>query len=230
MLPIWLPLAVAVVCSFASVEYSVSALDVRASRLAQAAYFPSELAQVAPGTRLRCRVCDDIEDDVALVGVVAAPASAAGTLHLVYYLASALSEDADSFGFVARSSSRKEYYVVFKGTSSSAEWVNNVDHQMESYNYDLEACVWCSGGSFKVHTGFGRTYASLVPLVDDMIVAGGGVQAGYRLVVIGHSLGMVLCRCALAAQLFVDSRRAQAVLSRIYSLCTWRGKADVSTI
>jgi hypothetical protein len=97
--------------------------------------------------------------------------------------------ESEPFGFAARDP-QGEVYLVFRGTDSVQDWLDDLDAEQQPY-------PWRSDFG-KVHAGFLKLYRSLRDLalqaMDDM-------QPGGQLWVCGHSLG-----CALSSLAVPDLR------------------------
>ncbi len=84
-------------------------------------------------------------------------------------------------GFVARR--RSEVFLVFRGTQTALEWINNLNAKFADFFLD---------GAGSVHEGFQNAYLQIRPQIAEALE---GVNAA-RLHVAGHSLGAALATFA----------------------------------
>ncbi|RKP29626.1 alpha/beta-hydrolase [Metschnikowia bicuspidata] len=100
-------------------------------------------------------------------------------------------------GYVALDHQFERIYLAFKGTSSSADWINNLDFvsiaytpevvKNGAYNVSGRCCTKC-----RVHRGFMSFMHKSGPAVLDKVVALKDMYPGYQIQVTGHSLGAAL--------------------------------------
>jgi predicted lipase len=76
--------------------------------------------------------------------------------------------------------SQSAIYVVFRGSTSISDWVNNIDVILTDYNR-------CSG--CEVHKGFYKAQQSVISYVISSVQALKAKYPSYSVVVTGHSLG-----------------------------------------
>lgn len=97
--------------------------------------------------------------------------------------------ESEPFGFAARDA-QGVVYLVFRGTESPQDWLDDLDADQAGYPWQA--------GAGKVHDGFLKLYASLR---DMALQAADGLQPGGLIRVCGHSLG-----CALSSLAVPDLR------------------------
>lgn len=97
--------------------------------------------------------------------------------------------ESEPFGFAARDP-QGETYLVFRGTDTVQDWLDDLDADQRSYPWQ--------GGVGQVHDGFLKLYASLRDLA---LQALDGLQPNGPLWACGHSLG-----CALSSLAVLDLR------------------------
>ncbi|UQZ32212.1 lipase [Paenibacillus sp. PK3_47] len=91
------------------------------------------------------------------------------------------------FGFIIESP--EEVIIAFRGTSSTSNWVSNMNASQKNFKYIKEACL--------THRGFTDIYASAR---DGIISVLGSLSPEKALFVTGHSLGGALAAlCAVDA-------------------------------
>jgi len=86
----------------------------------------------------------------------------------------------DTQGFVGYLSSQKKIYVVFRGSTSITDWLEDLSETL----CDSEYCNGCS-----VHCGFQETEKKAFPLVLNAVLKVHSMFPDYSIVVTGHSLG-----------------------------------------
>ena len=86
----------------------------------------------------------------------------------------------DTQGFVGYLSAQKKIYVVFRGSTSITDWLEDLSELLCSSDY----CNGCS-----VHCGFQETEKKAFPLVLDAVLKVHSMFPDYSIVVTGHSLG-----------------------------------------
>ena len=86
----------------------------------------------------------------------------------------------DTQGFVGYLTSQKKIYVVFRGSTSITDWLEDLSELL----CDSEYCNGCS-----VHCGFQETEKKAFPLVLNAVLKVHAMLPDYGIVVTGHSLG-----------------------------------------
>lgn len=98
----------------------------------------------------------------------------------------------DTRGFVGHLSEQKTIFVVFRGSTSAANWWSDLDSLLIYYHYDK--CALCF-----VHRGFNIAQQSVQSQVLSAIEELRSRFPSYRVVVTGHSLGGALATLTAAA-------------------------------
>lgn len=86
-------------------------------------------------------------------------------------------------GFIARK--KNDMYVIFRGTKTAKEWINNFNTKLNSFVIP---------GFGNVHAGFHDSYVSFRDQIDDALT---GVKKNARIHIAGHSLGAAFATFAL---------------------------------
>lgn len=86
-------------------------------------------------------------------------------------------------GFIGYLPTKESIFVVFRGSTSIKDWLNNLNALLTDY----PGCQDC-----KVHKGFYVAQQSVMPLVRSAVQALRQQFPRYRVVVTGHSLGASL--------------------------------------
>jgi len=94
-------------------------------------------------------------------------------------------QEDEPFAFVA-TGSEQVAYLVFRGTDSDADWVENLKFDLTDYSH--------APGYGKVNQGFAGIYASMSA---DVLQALAAIQPQDKLWVTGHSLGCALATLAI---------------------------------
>jgi hypothetical protein len=89
----------------------------------------------------------------------------------------------DTHGYVGYLESQKKIFVVFRGSSSMANWYTNLDLRTIPY----EACEGCLA-----HEGFSYAHAQIKDQVYDSVKLLQKRFPAYNIAVVGHSLGGAL--------------------------------------
>jgi predicted lipase len=76
--------------------------------------------------------------------------------------------------------SQSAIYVVFRGSTSISDWVNNLDAILTDY----PRCSSC-----KVHKGFYKAQQAVISYVTSSVQALRQKYPSYSVIVTGHSLG-----------------------------------------
>lgn len=87
----------------------------------------------------------------------------------------------DTQGFVGYIPAQKTIYVVFRGSTSIEDWLQDLSELL------CDAPSYCSG--CQVHCGFQETEQKAFPLVLDAVEKLKAMLPDYKLVITGHSLG-----------------------------------------
>ncbi|KAJ1402224.1 Alpha/Beta hydrolase protein, partial [Ochromonadaceae sp. CCMP2298] len=88
----------------------------------------------------------------------------------------------DVQGYIGFNAAQSSIYVVFRGSTSIQDWMNNLDVVMTDYP--------CSG--CEVHKGFLKAQQSVLPFVTEKVTALLQKYPSYAVVVTGHSLGAAM--------------------------------------
>lgn len=86
-------------------------------------------------------------------------------------------------GFIA--SRKRNFFLIFRGTSTDMEWVRN---------FMINLVPYSQPDFGKVHNGFLMTYKMFQQIIEDTLA---GSRRGSRLFIAGHSLGGALATIAL---------------------------------
>ncbi|CAG78935.2 YALI0F32131p [Yarrowia lipolytica CLIB122] len=105
-------------------------------------------------------------------------------------------------GFLAHDHTKKEKYIVFRGTFSIADAITDIQTIQQPYMTSIpplnttdinstnpSASINCPG--CQVHDGFQKAYRETMVNVQDRLVDFLGNNTDYKLIVTGHSLGAV---------------------------------------
>ena len=100
----------------------------------------------------------------------------------------------DVQGFIGYLPSQNSIYVVYRGSTSIKDWLNNLDALTTSY----DKCSDC-----KVHKGFYSAHQSVIGEVISKVKALKAKYPSYTVVVTGHSLGAAMA--TLTTLDFIDA-------------------------
>lgn len=91
---------------------------------------------------------------------------------------------------------KERILLVFRGTASTRDWVGNIDtfpvkyEPIMNYDYNTNQAIECNG--CRVHRGFYTFLKTNCPQIISEVIALKEKHPGYKLVVLGHSLGAAL--------------------------------------
>lgn len=88
----------------------------------------------------------------------------------------------DTQGYIGVMDSQKTIYVIFRGSESITDWIDNLDVVLTTYPY----CKDC-----EVHKGFYTTELAAYDLVLNTLLPIMSKYPSYQLVITGHSLGKI---------------------------------------
>jgi hypothetical protein len=86
----------------------------------------------------------------------------------------------DTQGYIGVMDSQQTIYVIFRGSTSITDWIDNLDAILTDYPY----CKDC-----EVHKGFYDTELAAYDLIVNLLVPIMSKYPSYQLVITGHSLG-----------------------------------------
>jgi hypothetical protein len=94
----------------------------------------------------------------------------------------------DTQGFIGYLSSQKKIYVVFRGSTSIEDWIEDLSELLCDYTYynGQSICSDC------VHCGFQETEKQVYPEVLDGVKKLHEMSPDYEIIITGHSLGAAL--------------------------------------
>lgn len=111
-------------------------------------------------------------------------------------------EATDSHGFLGVMSSQNTIYIVFRGSTSTTNWVSDFDTELTPYS----ACQDC-----EVHLGFFDAYGKIRQQIVDAMTAIRQQYPDYQIVVTGHSLGGALATLAALDLISMGCTKVQLV-------------------
>jgi hypothetical protein len=116
------------------------------------------------------------------------------------------SKTTDILGFVGLLHSAKTIYVVFRGSSSLLNWVDDFEIRKVPYTTFLPECSNC-----KVHHGFYRTTLSIKTSTINAVTRLKKLYPKYQIICTGHSLG------AAVTQLVSLELKKVGILTSVYN-------------
>jgi predicted lipase len=115
-------------------------------------------------------------------------------------------KNTDILGFVGVLHSSNTIYVVFRGSSSLMNWIDDFEIRQVPYKTFLPECSMC-----KVHHGFYRTALSVKTSTINAIMRLKKLYPKYKIICTGHSLG------AAVTQLISMELRNVGIYSSVYN-------------
>ena len=116
------------------------------------------------------------------------------------------SKKTDMLGFTGIIHNTKTIYVIFRGSSSLLNWIDDIEIRKVPYKTFLPECQNC-----KVHNGFYRTTISVKNKTIDSILTLKKIYPRYSVICTGHSLG------AAIAQLMCMELNKVGIYSSVYN-------------